>query len=57
MPHLSNKQQKIQTQSSTDRITTTLSFAHQREKQTNSAQISPYRKLTQTTGPSLGGQK
>ena len=23
----------------------------------NSAQISPYRKLTQTTGPSLGGQK
>ena len=27
-------------------------------KQTNnSAQISPYRKLTQTTGPTLGGQK
>jgi len=23
----------------------------------NSAQISPYKKLTQTTGPSLGGQK
>ena len=23
----------------------------------NSAQISPYRKLTQTTGPTLGGQK
>ena len=29
------------------------------EKQTNknSAQISPYMKLTQTTGPTLGGQK
>ena len=29
------------------------------EKQTNknSTQISPYRKLTQTTGPTLGGQK
>ena len=29
------------------------------EKQTdkNSAQTSPYRKLTQTTGPNLGGQK
>ena len=27
-------------------------------KQTkNSAQISPYKKLSQTTGPSLGGQK
>ena len=23
----------------------------------NSAQISPYKKLTQTTGPTLGGQK
>ena len=30
-----------------------------REKKTNknSAQISPYKKLTQTTGPALGGQK
>ena len=26
-------------------------------KQKNSAQISPYMKLTQTTGPTLGGQK
>ena len=26
-------------------------------RQKNSAQISPYRKLTQTTGPTLGGQK
>ena len=35
MPHLNNKQTKIQTQSSADRITTSLSLAHQREnKQT-----------------------
>jgi len=58
----SSKQQtkQIQTQSSADRITTSLSLAHQRKsKQTNknSAQISPYKKLTQTTGPTLGGQK
>jgi len=59
MLHLNNKT-KIQTQSSADRITTSLSLAHQRKnKQTNknSAQISPYIKLTQTTGPTLGGQK
>ena len=29
---------------------------NQKQKQ-NSAQISPYMKLTQTTGPNLGGQK
>jgi len=46
---------KIQTLSSADRITTSLSLAHQRKnKQTkNSAQKSPYMKLTQTTGPTL----
>ena len=43
-------------------MTTSLSLAHQRNnKQTNkqqsSAQISHYTKLTQTTGPTLGGQK
>ena len=51
---------KIQTQSSADRITTSLSLAHQRKNKQinkNSAQISTYRKLTQTTGPNLGGQK
>jgi len=39
--------------------TTSLSLAHQRKnKQTkNSAQISPQTKLTQITGPTLGGQK
>ena len=52
----------IQTQSSADRITTTLSLFHQRKNKSdnnnkNSAQISPYMKLTQTTGPSIGGQK
>jgi len=43
-----------------DRITTSLSLGKQRKnKQTNknSAQISPYTKLTQNTGPTLGGQK
>src|SRR5574341_485381 len=36
-----------------------LSQSKQQEKQKNksSAQISPYRKLTQTTGPTLGEQK
>ena len=40
------------------RIPTSLSLAHQRKnKQKNSAQISPCKKLTQTIGPTLGGQK
>ena len=50
----------MQTQSSADRSTTSLSLAHQRKNKQankNSAQISPYRKLTQTTEPTLGGQK
>ena len=50
----------MQTQSSAERISTSLSLAHQRKnKQTNknSAQISPYTKLTQMMGPTLGGQK
>ena len=58
--HLNNKT-KIQTYSSADRITTSLNLAHQRKnKQTdkqNSAKISPNTKLTQPTGPTLGGQK
>ena len=62
MQDASSKQtnKKIQAQPSADRITTSLSLAHQRKnKQTNknSAQFSPYMKLTQTTGPTLGGQK
>ena len=60
MPQLKNKQTKKQTKSSADRSTTSLSLAHQRKnkrKNKNSAQILPYTKLTQTTGPILGGQK
>jgi len=59
MPHPSNKQNK----------NTNTVFSRQEyhftqpcpseEKQTNknSAQVSPYTKLTQTTGPTLGGKK
>ena len=60
MPHLNNKQTKIQTQSSADRITTSFSLTHQRKKKQtkNSAQISPYtKKFTQTSGPNLGWKK
>ena len=60
MQEASSKQQtKLQTQSSVDRITTSLNLAHQREnKQTNkiSAQISPHKSLTQITGPTLEGR-
>ena len=57
-PSKQQTKQNKQTQSSTDMFTTSLSLAHQRKnKQTNknSAQISPYMKLTQTTGPNLRG--
>ena len=47
---------KIQNQSWTDVITISLSLKRKTNKQ-NSAQISPYTKLTQTTGPTLAGQK
>jgi len=60
MPKQQTNKPKLQTQSSADRITTSLSLAHQRKnKQTNksSAQISPYMKLTQPIGPTLGGHK
>ena len=59
MPHLNNKQNK-----NTNPIISRQDYhltqpCPSEEKQTNknSAQISPYRKLTQTTGPTLGGQK
>ena len=54
-----NKNKTKQTQSSADRIITSLGLANQRKnKQTNknSAQILPYKKLTQTTGPNLKGR-
>ena len=52
----------MQTQSLADRITNLTQPCPSRgktNKQTNknSAQISPYMKLTQTTGQTLGGQK
>ena len=60
MPHLNNKQTK-----NTNPIISRQDYhltqpSHQRKnKQTNknSAPISPYSKLTQTTGPNLGGPK
>ena len=53
---------KLQTQSSADRITTSLNLAHKRKvKQTNkqktSAQTSPYMKFPQNTGLTLGGSE
>ena len=56
----------MQTQSSADRITTSLNPAYQgknkqtiikKKKSKKEAQISPYTQLTQTTGPTLGGEK
>jgi len=63
MPHLNNKQNK-----STNPVTSRQDYhltqpCPSEEKQTNkqtnknSAHISPYTKLTQTTGPALGGKK
>ena len=60
MSHLNNKQNK-----NTDTIISRQDYHLNQpcpsvEKQTNKeilAQISPYTKLTQTTGPTLGGQK
>ena len=66
MPHV-NKKQKIQTtnkQKNTNPIISRQDYCFiqpcpSEEKQTNknSAQISANTKLTQTTGPNLGGQK
>ena len=55
-PH---KQNKTTNQISSSRIPTSFGLAQERKnKQTKkySAQISPYMKITQTTGPTLGGQ-
>ena len=57
-PHPNNKKDKNTTKSSTDRITTSQPCtSEEKKKKKISAQISPYKKLTQTTGPTLGGQK
>ena len=65
MSHPNNKQTKIQTQSSADRITTSLSPAHQNDKKKKTknsppskrvqAQVTLYVKFTQTPGPTLQG--
>ena len=58
-PHQTTNKKQIHTQSSADRITTSLSLSPERKNKQakNSAQISAYMKLTQITGPNLGGQK
>ena len=60
-PHLKTNKTEIQTQSSAHRITTSLSLAHQRKKQKQKTKTQhnfhPITKLTQTTRPTLGGQK
>jgi len=57
MPHLNNKQNK-----NTNPVIRRQNYyltqpCPSEEKNKNSAQISLYMKLTQTTGPILGGQK
>ena len=59
MPHLNNKQNKNTNPiiSRQDYHLTQPCPSEEKQRNKNSAQISPYRKLTQTTGPILGGQK
>ena len=59
MPHLNNKENKNTNQiiSRQDYHLTQLCPSEEKQADKNSAQISHYRKLTQTTGPNLGGQK
>jgi len=51
----SSKQTKHK--SSADRITNSLNIAHQRKNKQKLTQISPYMKLIQMDGQTLGGQK
>ena len=48
---------KIQTQLSAETITNSLSPGHRGRVRGTLSKISPYTKLTQTTGPTLGGKK
>ena len=59
MPHLNDKQDKNPIIIGQDyHLTQPCPSEEKQNKQTkNSAQISTYTKLTQTTGPNLGGQK
>ena len=58
-PHLNNKQHKNTNPiiSRQDYHLTQPCPSEGKQTNKNSAQISPYTKLTQTTGPTLGGQK
>ena len=56
MPHPNTNKTKIQIQSSADRIITLAALpikGKKKQPKKNSAQISPYKKLTQTTGPTF----
>ena len=59
MPHLNNKENKNTNQIISRQDYHLTQLCPSEEKQTNktSVQISPYTKLVQTTGPTLGGQK
>ena len=59
MPHLNNKQNKNTNPIISRQDNHLIQTCPSEEKQTNkhSAQISPYKKLAQTTGQTLGGQK
>ena len=58
LPHVNNKQAKIQSQSSADRITISLSLVPRgKTSKQKLSRKTPYMKLAQTTGPNLGGHK
>ena len=59
MPHLNNKQNENANpiMSRQDYHLTQPCPSEEKQTSKNSAQISPYMKLTQTTEPTLGGQK
>ena len=59
MSHLNNKQNKNTKQiiSREDYHLTQPCPSEDKQANKNSAQISPYMKLTQTSGPTLGGQQ
>ena len=57
MPHLNNKQNKNTNPVISRQDYHLTQACPSDEKQTKPAQISPYKKLTQTTGQTLGGHK
>ena len=59
MPHLNNKQNKNTNpiMSKQDYHLTQPCASEEKQKTKNSTQISPYKKLTQSTGTTLGGQQ